>query len=137
MVCNPNDPTGDYMADRAGAVLAGLPEHVHVLLDEALVHFQDEEDMDSCCGSSTRSRGCRVAHASRRSTGCPGCAGVRRGLGRRPARRDRARLGVNALTQAAVEHALRIGDAEIDRRRRAVSRERKRLTEELAALART
>jgi histidinol-phosphate/aromatic aminotransferase/cobyric acid decarboxylase-like protein len=40
-------------------------------------------------------------------------------------------LGVNALTQAAVEHALRIGDNEIDRRREAVSRERERL---LAAL---
>ena len=42
-------------------------------------------------------------------------------------------LGVNALTQAAVEHALRTGDAEIDRRR-AVSRERARITDELAAL---
>jgi histidinol-phosphate aminotransferase len=43
-------------------------------------------------------------------------------------------LGVNALTQAAVEHALRTGDAEIDRRRRAVSRERARLLEALRAL---
>ena len=43
-------------------------------------------------------------------------------------------LGVNALTQAAVEHALRTGDAEIERRRRAVSRERGRLLEALSAL---
>ena len=43
-------------------------------------------------------------------------------------------LGVNALTQAAVEHTLRTSDAEIERRRRAVSRERVRVTEGLAAL---
>ena len=43
-------------------------------------------------------------------------------------------LGVNALTQAAVEHALRHGDAELDRRRRAVARERHFLTEELRGL---
>jgi histidinol-phosphate aminotransferase len=41
---------------------------------------------------------------------------------------------VNALTQAALEHALRTGDAEIERRRAAVSRERARLTEGLRAL---
>ena len=43
-------------------------------------------------------------------------------------------LGVNALTQAAVEHALRTGDAEIERRRREVSRERGRLLEALSGL---
>jgi histidinol-phosphate aminotransferase len=43
-------------------------------------------------------------------------------------------LGVNALTQAAVEHALRHGDAEVDRRRHAVARERQVLTEALRAL---
>ena len=32
-------------------------------------------------------------------------------------------LGVNALTQAALEHALRTGDREIERRRRAVARD--------------
>ena len=40
-------------------------------------------------------------------------------------------LGVNALTQAAIEHALRTGDAEVERRRQTVARERRRL---LAAL---
>ena len=37
-------------------------------------------------------------------------------------------LGVNALSQAAVEHTLRTSDDEIDRRRRVVSRERVRVT---------
>jgi histidinol-phosphate aminotransferase len=36
-------------------------------------------------------------------------------------------LGVNALTQAAVEHALRTADPEIERRRTLVTRERARL----------
>ena len=43
-------------------------------------------------------------------------------------------LGVNALTQAAVEHALRHGDREIERRRHTVIRERERATEGLRAL---
>ena len=50
MICNPNDPTGHVHA-RLGAAARcspSLPEHVHVLLDEALVHFQDAEDMDAC-----------------------------------------------------------------------------------------
>jgi histidinol-phosphate aminotransferase len=38
---------------------------------------------------------------------------------------------VNALTQAAVEHALRNGDGEIERRRHSVAREREVLTEQL------
>ena len=29
-------------------LLSRLPEHVHVLLDEAIVHFQDREDEDAC-----------------------------------------------------------------------------------------
>jgi histidinol-phosphate aminotransferase len=43
-------------------------------------------------------------------------------------------LGVNALSQAAVEYALQHGDAEIARRRQAVVRERHFLTGQLRAL---
>jgi histidinol-phosphate aminotransferase len=43
-------------------------------------------------------------------------------------------LGINALTQAAIEYALRSGDAEIERRRESVSRERTVLTEQLREL---
>jgi histidinol-phosphate/aromatic aminotransferase/cobyric acid decarboxylase-like protein len=43
-------------------------------------------------------------------------------------------LGVNALTQAALEHALQTGDEEIERRRRTVSRERARVVEGLRQL---
>jgi len=43
-------------------------------------------------------------------------------------------LGVNALTQAAVEYALRNGDGEIERRRHSVARERHVLTDQLREL---
>ena len=33
---------------RSAALLSALPEHVHVLLDEALIHFQDVEDINAC-----------------------------------------------------------------------------------------
>jgi histidinol-phosphate aminotransferase len=44
VVCNPNDPTGEHL--RSGELddlLRGLPEHVTVLVDEALVDFVDDE----------------------------------------------------------------------------------------------
>src|SRR5207247_1910466 len=44
VVCNPNDPTGEYLrSDQLDALLRGLPDHVTVLLDEALVDFVDAE----------------------------------------------------------------------------------------------
>ena len=49
MICNPNDPTGEYLPSHAlGALLSALPHEVYVLLDEALVDFQDAEDTDAC-----------------------------------------------------------------------------------------
>ena len=49
VICNPNDPTGTYSSsEEIGALLSALPEHVHVLLDEALIHFQDVEDINAC-----------------------------------------------------------------------------------------
>ena len=137
MICNPNDPTGDHMrADELGALLSALPEHVHVLLDEALVHFQDVEDVDACL---------RLVEAFprllvvRTFSKVYGLSGLRAGYAVVDATRALLAavapvLGVNALTQAAVEHALRTGDAEIERRRQAVSRERARLLEALPEL---
>ena len=49
VVCNPNDPTGDYLPSQSLRwLLSQLPDHVHVLLDEAYVHFQDIEPIDAC-----------------------------------------------------------------------------------------
>jgi histidinol-phosphate aminotransferase len=136
VVCNPNDPTGDYMrSHELGAVLAGLPAHVHVLLDEALVDFQDEEDLDACLRLVDAFPRLLVVRTFSKIYGLSGLrVGYAVGSDADLLAAVAPVLGVNALSQAAVEHALRTGDAEIDRRRRVVSRERLRVTEGLTAL---
>jgi histidinol-phosphate aminotransferase len=133
VICNPNDPTGDYLpASELGRLLAVLPERVHVLLDEALVHFQDAEDTDSCLRLADAFPRLLVVRTFSKAYGLSGLrAGYAVSTDADLLATVAPVLGVNALTQAAVEHALRIGDNEIDRRREAVSRERERL---LAAL---
>jgi histidinol-phosphate aminotransferase len=136
VICNPNDPTGAYLpSDELRSLLEGLPSHVHVLLDEALVHFQDVEEIDACLRLVDAFPRLLVVRTFSKAYGL---SVLRAGYA---VSSDAALLaavapvlGVNALTQAAVEHALRTGDAEIDRRRRAVSRERARLLERLRAL---
>jgi len=131
VLCNPNDPTGTYMpAAEVDGLASRLPEHVHLLVDEALIQFQDVEPEDSVLrlvNSHERVlvfrtfskiyglSGLRAGYA----VGNPGAAELLDSLA--PA------LGVNALTQAAVEQALRIGDAEVRRRRELVIEQRTRL----------
>lgn len=136
VVCNPNDPTGDYMrSTELGAVLAGLPAHVHVLLDEALVHFQDTEDLDACLRLVDAFPRLLVVRTFSKVYGLSGLrTGYAVGSDVDLLAAVAPVLGVNALSQAAVEHALRTGDAEIDRRRWVVSRERVRVIEGLRAL---
>jgi histidinol-phosphate aminotransferase len=131
VICNPNDPTGAYLpADELGALLAALPGHVHVLLDEALVHFKDLEEVDSCLRLVDAFPRLLIVRTFSKIYGLSGLrAGYAVGSDARLLGAVAPALGVNALTQAAVEHALRTGDAEIDRRRRLVSRERSRLLE--------
>ena len=136
VICNPNDPTGTYTSsEELGALLSALPEEVYVLLDEALVHFEDVEDVDACL---------RLVEAFprllvvRTFSKIYGLSGLRVGYAVASEPRLLAAaapvLGINALSQAAVEYALRSGDAEIERRRQSVARERKVLTEQLREL---
>jgi histidinol-phosphate aminotransferase len=136
VICNPNDPTGAYIrSEELGRLLAGLPEHVHVLLDEALVHFQDAEDVDACLRLVDAFPRLLVVRTFSKIYGLSGLrAGYAVGSDAGLLAAVAPVLGVNALTQAALEHALRTGDREIERRRRAVARERARLTEGLRAL---
>lgn len=136
VVCNPNDPTGAYMSsEELRALLSGLPDHVHVLLDEALVHFQDAEDVDACLRLVDAFPRLLVVRTFSKIYGLSGLrAGYAVGSDAELLAAVAPVLGVNALTQAALEHALRTGDQEIERRRRAVSRERARLTEGLRSL---
>ena len=138
VLCNPNDPTGEYLrADSIASLLSALPERVNVLLDEALIHFQDAEDCDA---------GLRLTDAFprllvfRTFSKVYGLSGLRAGYavgapgGGRLLDAIAPVLGVNALTQSAVDHALKVGGAEVERRRRSVIRERTRLLDALREL---
>jgi histidinol-phosphate aminotransferase len=136
VLCNPNDPTGAYIgSEDLRSLLSALPEHVHVLLDEALVHFQDAEDLDACLRLVDEYPRLLVFRTFSKIYGLSGLrAGYAIGSDARLLAAVAPVLGINALTQAAVEYALRNGDGEIERRRHAVARERHVLTEQLREL---
>ncbi len=136
VICNPNDPTGHYLpAAELGRLLAVLPERVYVLLDEALVHFQDAEAQDACLRLVDAFPRLLVVRTFSKVYGLSGLrTGYAVGTDADLLGTIAPVLGVNALSQAAVEHALRTGDDEVGRRRESVSLERARLLEALRAL---
>lgn len=138
VVCNPNDPTGAYLPAGEIASLAGrLPERAHLVVDEALVHFQDVQDTDAVLRLTDAFPRLLVVRTFSKIYGLSGLrAGYAVGSSASASLLDSIApvLGVNALTQAAVEQALKIGDAEVARRRGAVLRERARLLDALQAL---
>lgn len=131
VICSPNDPTGAYLpSEHLAGLLAQLPGHVHVLLDEAFIQFQDAEAEDMCL---------RLVDsfpqliAFRTFSKIYGLSGLRCGYAvANPAQaslleRMAPVLGVNALTQAAAIQALKIGDEEVARRRELVVQQRHRV----------
>jgi histidinol-phosphate aminotransferase len=135
VLCNPNDPTGTYMpSDEIGALIGALPEHVHVLLDEAYIHFQDAEPEDACL---------RLLDAFprllvfRTFSKIYGLSGLRAGyvVGSTASGEILSALapalGISVLTQVALAQALKIGDAEIARRRVLVVEQRRRVLDAL------
>lgn len=130
MVCNPNDPTGTYLeSGELEHLLTELPDHVNVLVDEAYVQFQDREPEDAVLRLTDRFARLLVFRTFSKVYGLSGLrAGYAVGS---PDAGDLVGalapvLGVNALTQAAVIQALKIGDPEIERRRRLVREQRRR-----------
>jgi histidinol-phosphate aminotransferase len=116
-------------------LLSALPEQVHVLLDEALIHFQDVEDINACLRLVDAFPRLLVVRTFSKIYGLSGLrAGYAVSSDARLLAAAAPVLGINALSQAAVEHALQHGDAEIERRRHAVVRERHFLTDQLRAL---
>ena len=48
VVCNPNNPTGTYLpAERIGAFVEAVPNHVTVIVDEAYIEFQAVDHPDA------------------------------------------------------------------------------------------
>jgi histidinol-phosphate aminotransferase len=131
VLCNPNDPTGTFLrADAVGALLSSLPDHAYVLLDEALMHFEDLEDMDSCLRLIEVFPRLLVFRTFSKIYGLSGLrAGYAVGSTAAGAVLDAIApvLGVNALTQSAIDQALKIAGPDVERRRAMVVRERTRL----------
>jgi histidinol-phosphate aminotransferase len=138
VLCNPNDPTGAYLPAEAVASLAAqLPERVHLLVDEALVHFQEREEVDAVLRLTDALPQLLVFRTFSKIYGLSGLrAGYAVGSTASTSLLDAISpvLGVNALTQSAVDQALKIGGPEVERRRRAVIDERSRLLEALRDL---
>jgi histidinol-phosphate aminotransferase len=138
VLCNPNDPTGAYLpAGEVERLAAALPGHVHLFVDEAYIQFQEVEPEDSVLRLVDRFE--RIA-VFRTFSKIYGISGLRAGYAVAAAGAGRLldaiapALGVNALTQAAVEHSLRFGGDEIARRRRLVIEQRRRLERALHEL---
>jgi histidinol-phosphate aminotransferase len=131
VLCNPNDPTGTYIrAERIASLAAELPERVHLIVDEALVHFQDVEDIDAVLRLTSSVPRLLVVRTFSKIYGLSGLrAGYAVGSSDAAGVLDSLSpvLGVNALTQAAVEQTLSISGPEVERRRAMVTEQRARI----------
>ena len=139
ILCNPADPTSTYApAARIGDLVARLPDHVHTLVDESFVQFQDVEPEDSVMSLVEAFPRLLVLRSFSKIYGL---SGVRAGYAVGSAVASAVlsalapALGVNALTQATVLQALKVGDPDVRRRRETVIEQRERLLEELSTMA--
>jgi histidinol-phosphate aminotransferase len=114
VVCNPNNPTSTHIpAERIGAFLERVPAHVTVILDEAYVEFQTNDDPDASADLRGRFPNLVVL---RTFSKVHGLAGLRVGYALcAPAFRAavdavRQPFSVNALAQAAGAEAIRHSD---------------------------
>jgi histidinol-phosphate aminotransferase len=137
IVCNPNNPTGTYVASETIAgFLDQVPEHVLVILDEAYVEFQTVEDPDTPI-DLLRSFGNLAIF--RTFSKAYGLAGLRVGYALGPEQFVRAvdavrqPFSVNQLAQVAATEALRHQD-DVARRVEWNAAERLWMEEELAQL---
>lgn len=141
VLCNPNDPTGHHTpAERVAELAAALPERAHLVVDEALVHFQDAEDVDAVLRLTDAFPRLLVVRTFSKIYGLSGLrTGYAVGSTASAKLLDAISpvLGVNALSQSAVAQALKIGAEEIARRRAAVIHQRHRLMDGLSALPAT
>jgi histidinol-phosphate aminotransferase len=139
ILSNPADPTSTYApAARIGDLVARLPDHVHTVVDESFVQFQDVEPEDSVMSLVEAFPRLLVLRSFSKIYGL---SGVRAGYAVGSAAASALlsalapALGVNALTQATVLQALKVGDPDVRRRRETVIEQRERLLEELSTMA--
>ena len=114
VVCNPNNPTSTHIpAERIGAFLEQVPDRVTVIVDEAYIDFQTNDDPDATVDLR---RDFPNLVLLRTFSKCYGLAGLRVGyaLGSAAFRKAvdavRQPFSVNAVAQAAGAEAIRHQD---------------------------
>jgi histidinol-phosphate aminotransferase len=137
LVCNPNNPTGTYLASsEVASFLERVPARVLVILDEAYIEFQLLEDPDTSLSLLERFPNLVIL---RTFSKVYGLAGLRVGYAlaneefRRAVDRVRQPFAVNHLAQTAATEALRHQD-DVARRVERNAVERLWVIEELAEL---
>jgi histidinol-phosphate aminotransferase len=137
LVCNPNNPTGTHRpAAEIAAFCARIPSHVTVILDEAYIEFQVNDDPDATLDLLADFPNLVVL---RTFSKCYGLAGLRVGYAigsatfRAAVDAVRQPFSVNALAQAAGAEAILHSD-DVLRRVESTVAERLRVEEGLAGL---
>jgi histidinol-phosphate aminotransferase len=137
LVCNPNNPTSTHLpAAEIGAFLERIPAYVTVILDEAYIEFQTNDDPDASLDLLPDFPNLIVL---RTFSKCYGLAGLRTGYAigastfRAAVDAVRQPFSVNALAQAAGAEAILHQD-DVTRRVTATVAERLRVEEGVRAL---
>jgi len=124
IVCNPNNPTGTHIpAAEVGAFMERVPKHVIVILDEAYVDFQTNDDPDASADLLADFPNLVCLRTFSKSSGL---AGLRVGYAlcstqfRAAVDAVRQPFSVNALAQAAATEALRHSDDVAERVERTI-----------------
>jgi len=119
IVCNPNNPTGTHIpAARIGAFVERVPDRTTVILDEAYVEYQANDDPDTTLDLL---EGHPNVVLLRTFSKCHGLAGLRVGYAlcspqfRAAVDAVRQPFSVNTLAQAAATEAIRHQDDVADR----------------------
>jgi len=137
-LCNPNDPTGEHLdAPALRALLEALPEHVSLLLDEALADFVTAEASGASLQLLDDHPRLLIFRTFSKAYGLAGLrAGyVLGGPGSEPLlARIAPALGVGLPVQIGALEALRRCDTQLIQRRAAVAAERERLLDALQEL---
>lgn len=137
LVCNPNNPTATHIpAARIAAFCEQVPSHVTIVLDEAYVEFQTDDDPDATVDLLGEFPNLVVL---RTFSKCYGLAGLRVGYAlcssefRAAVDAVRQPFSVNAIAQAAAAEAVLHSDDVLRRVERTVA-ERLRVEEGLAEI---
>jgi histidinol-phosphate aminotransferase len=124
IVCNPNNPTGTHIpADRIRAFVESVPDRTTIMLDEAYIEYQTNDDPDTTLDLLAKRPNVVLL---RTFSKCHGLAGLRVGYAlcspqfRAAVDAVRQPFSVNSLAQAAATEAIRHQDDVADRVERAM-----------------